>query len=101
MYKSYMTDKSCTQFAATASAAEVARNFGRYTEVAQRGAVAVTSHGRDSVVLLSAIEYARLKALDDRLALYAHELPDDLAKALEHAEPSDSAKAFDHEMATD
>jgi prevent-host-death family protein len=88
-----------TQFAATASAAEVARNFGRYKELAQRGAIAVTSHGRDSLVLLSASEYARLKALDDRIAVYAHELPDDLAAALERAMPPESAKAFDHETA--
>jgi prevent-host-death family protein len=87
-----------TLFAATASAAEVARNFGRYKELAQRGAVAVTSHGRNSVVLLSADEYARLKALDDHLAVYAHELPDDLVQALERALAPDEAKAFDHEL---
>lgn len=93
-----MTDRTSIQFTAMASAAEVARNFGRYKELAQRGAVAVTSHGRDSVVLLSADEYARLKALDNRVALYAHELPNDLAKALELAEPPDTTKAFDHEL---
>ncbi len=87
-----------TPFAATASAAEVARNFGRYKELAQRGAIAVTSHGRDSVVLLSADEYARLKALDDRIAVFAHELPNDMVQALEHAAVSDEAKAFDHEL---
>jgi prevent-host-death family protein len=87
-----------TPFAATASAAEVARNFGRYKELAQRGAVAVTSHGRNSVVLLSADEYARLKALDDRMAVYAHELPEDLVQALERAAAPDEAKSFDHEM---
>lgn len=91
-----MISKSNMQF--TASAAEVARNFGRYKELAQRGPVAVTSHGRDSVVLVSAEEYARLKALDDRVALYAHELPDDIAKALEQANPPDSAKSYDHEL---
>jgi prevent-host-death family protein len=85
-------------FAATASAAEVARNFGRYKELAQRGAVAVTLHGRNSVVLLSADEYARLKALDDRIAVYAHEFPDDLVEALERAAASKEAKAFDHEL---
>jgi prevent-host-death family protein len=87
-----------TQFAATASAAEVARNFGRYKELAQRGPIAVTSHGRDSLVLLSADEYARLKALDDRIAVFAHELPNDLVHALEHAAVSDEAKAFDLEL---
>jgi prevent-host-death family protein len=85
-------------FAATASAAEVARNFGRYKELAQRGPVSVTSHGRNSLVLVSADEYARLKALDDRIAVYAHELPDDLIQALEQAAVLDEAKAFDHEL---
>jgi PHD/YefM family antitoxin component YafN of YafNO toxin-antitoxin module len=69
-----MKHKTTPQFTATASPAEVARNFGRYKDLAQRGAAAVTSHGRESVVMLSADEYARLKALDDREALYIHEL---------------------------
>lgn len=93
-----MAHKTNTQFVATASAAEVARNFGRFKEIAQRGAVAVTSHGRDSVVMLSADEYARLKALDDRVAIYAHELPADLARALDQAVPPNAAKAFDDEL---
>jgi PHD/YefM family antitoxin component YafN of YafNO toxin-antitoxin module len=46
-------------------AAEFARNFGRYEEVAQREPVAVTSHGRASGYFLSPAEfeeYRRLKA---------------------------------------
>lgn len=96
-----MLNRPATAFTATASAAEVARNFGRFKELAQRGAVAITSHGRDSVVLVSASEYARLKALDDRMAVYAHELPDELVKALESAVPPNTAKAFDDELMTD
>lgn len=93
-----MTNTTSQKFGEQASAADVARNFGRYKELAQRAPVHITSHGRDSLVLISAAEYARLKALDDRLALYAHELPDDLAKALDTAEPPQSSKAFDHEL---
>ncbi len=89
-----MTDKSITR----ASAAEVARNFGRFKELAQRNPVEVTSHGRDSVVLVSAEEYARLKALDDRQALYAHELPAAMRNALKTAKPPASTKSFDREM---
>jgi prevent-host-death family protein len=85
-------------FATTATAAEVARNFGRYKELAQRGPIAVTSHGRESVVLLSADEYARLKALDDRIALFAHELPGDIVTALEKSVPSAAAATFDDEL---
>ncbi len=93
-----MKHKTTPQFTATASSAEVARNFGRYKDLAQRGAIAVTSHGRESVVMLSADEYARLKALDDREALYIHELPDDMVEALEKARPSEAAKAFNFEL---
>lgn len=89
-----MTAKTVTR----ASAAEVARNFGRFKEIAQRAPVEVTSHGRSSVVLLSADEFARLKALDDRQALYAHELPDKMVKALNAAKPPASTKAFDRDL---
>lgn len=43
------------------SASEFQRNFGHFKEVAQREPVIVTSNGRESVVLLSATEYALLK----------------------------------------
>lgn len=89
-----MIEKTLTR----ASAAEVARNFGRFKELAQRTPVEVTSHGRDSVVLLSAEEFARLKALDDRQALYAHELPAEMLKALKTAKPPASSKVFDREL---
>lgn len=81
-----------------ATAAEVARNFGRYKELAQRSPVEVTSHGRESVVLVSAEEYARLKALDDRQTLYVHELPVAMAKALKTARPPAASKAFNREL---
>ena len=45
------------------SASEFQRNFGYFKEVAQREPVMVTSNGRESVVLLSASEYAELKKL--------------------------------------
>lgn len=58
------------------SAAEFARNFGRYKEAAQREPVAVTSHGRTSGYFLSAVEfdaYQQLKARTTR-ALHVSEL---------------------------
>ncbi len=89
-----MTQRNFTR----ASAADVARNFGKYKELAQRGPVEVTSHGRDSVVLLSAEEFARLKAFDDRQALYSHELPAELFEALKTACPPESTRVFDPEV---
>jgi prevent-host-death family protein len=45
------------------STSEFQRNFGRFTELAQREPVMVTSNGHESVVLLSATEYAQLQKL--------------------------------------
>jgi len=60
--------------------------------------VSVTHNGRESLVVLSADEFKRLKALDTREALYAWELPQDLADALETAEPPAFTAQFDHEL---
>lgn len=60
-------------------AAEFARNFGRYKELAQREPVAVTSHGRTSGVFVSAADFAdyqRLKAQATR-AYHVTELSED------------------------
>jgi prevent-host-death family protein len=45
------------------SMSEFQRNFGHFQEIAQREPVMVTSNGSESVVLLSAAEYAALKKL--------------------------------------
>jgi prevent-host-death family protein len=79
------------------TAAELQTHFGRYRDLAQREPIAVTHHGRDSVVLMSADEYKRLKSLDDRQALYAWELPDDAVMALENTEIPEEAAQFNHE----
>ncbi len=50
-----------------ASAAMVAKNFGRFREAALSEPLTVQNHGRDSVVMLSAKEYHRLKKLDRRV----------------------------------
>jgi prevent-host-death family protein len=47
----------------TITAAELQKQFGRYREAAIREPVSVTHHGRESLVMLSADEYKRLKAL--------------------------------------
>ncbi len=73
---------------ATATSAEMQKQFGRFREIAQREPVMITNHGRDSLVLLSAEEFKRLKALDTRQAYYANELPDEWVKELEKPLPS-------------
>jgi prevent-host-death family protein len=65
-------------------AAEFARNFGRYKEVAQREPVAVTSHGRTSGYFVSATEfeqYCRLKARATR-AYHVSELSHETVDAI-------------------
>ena len=79
------------------SSAEFQRKFGRYKEVAQREPVSITSYGRESLVMLSAAEYRRLKALDTRVAQYAWEIPEGEIEALAATEPPEETTAFDHE----
>ncbi len=79
------------------TSAEFQKNFGRCREAAIREAVTITNHGRDSLVLLSADEYRRLKQRD-REALLVSELTEQDIEAIRTAEiPADSA-AFDHEL---
>jgi prevent-host-death family protein len=81
----------------TITAAELQKQFGRYRDMALREPVAVTHHGRESLVVLSADEYKRLKSMDDRRALYAWELSDDEVKAIDEVEILDESAQFDHE----
>jgi prevent-host-death family protein len=82
----------------TITAAELQKQFGRYREMAIKEPVVVTHHGRESLVVLSADEYKRLKSLDDRQSLYVWELPADMVEALDKAEPPEFTKQFDHEI---
>lgn len=82
----------------TITSAEFQKNFGRYKEAAQRGPVSVTSHGRESLVVLSAEEYRRLAALDTRRAYHPADLPPELRQALEEARAPAEAMRFDGEM---
>ena len=60
--------------------------------------ITINNHGRESLVLLSATEYARLKALDTRKAYYAWELPEELAVVLDKAEAPEWTVLFDAEL---
>lgn len=82
----------------TITSAELQRNFGRYKEVAQREPIRITSHGRESLVVLSAEEYRRLAALDTRRAYHPADLPPELRDALEETRPPAEATRFDGEV---
>ena len=79
------------------TAAELQKQFGLYRELAIKEPVSVTHQGRESLVILSADEYKRLKSLDARKSVYPWELPDELAEALAVAEPPEFTKQFNHE----
>ena len=82
----------------TVKSADLRRQFTRYRELALKEPVSVTHNGRESLVVLSADEFKRLKALDTREALFAWELPRDLIEARETAEPPAFTAQFDHEL---
>jgi len=58
--------------------------------------VKITIHGRDSLVLLSADEYLRLKRRD-RDVLHVSELSDAEIAAINEAPSPEEAAAFNHE----
>jgi prevent-host-death family protein len=76
---------------------ELQEKFGKYREAAMREPVSITAHGRDSLVLLSAEEYKRLKRRD-RQALLVSELPSDELRDMLESEWSAKGKEFDDEL---
>ena len=81
-----------------ATAAEVQKQFGLYTEKAQREPVTITKHGRDSVVTISSEAYERLKSFYAPKAYYTSEAPEEFVRALETAKAPEWTKMYDHEM---
>jgi prevent-host-death family protein len=79
------------------TSAQLQKAFGRYREVALRQPVVITNHGRESLVLLSADEYRRLRS-QDRQAITPADLTDAEIAALERGEDVPEAAAFDHEV---
>lgn len=79
------------------SAADFQRNIGRYQDLALRQPVAVTRNGRESTVLISTEEYARLKRRD-RQVLGLEDFTDADITALEQSSPDPDSIAFDSEI---
>ena len=80
------------------TSSEFIKSYGALSRRAQREPVTITNHGQDSLVLISAEEFQRLKALDTRRAFYPWELPEELKQALEEAEPPAWTAKYDHEL---
>ena len=79
------------------TSAEFQKAYGRYREAALQAPVTITNHGRDSLVLMAADEYRRLKS-SYREAFAVSELSPAELKAIGEAEIPAEATAFDHEM---
>jgi prevent-host-death family protein len=67
------------------SATEFETAFTRLTDQAMTEPVAITKQGEDLLVVLSAVEYARLKRFE-RKAYSAAEIPEEWMAAIETAE---------------
>lgn len=81
---------------AKVTSGEFQREFGRYRTVAQREAVIITNHGRDDLVLVAAVEYARLRRHVQK-AFHVSEISSDIVDELGSVAVSEEAARYDHE----
>jgi prevent-host-death family protein len=68
----------------TVKASEFQRRPGEFSDIARREPVTVTRHGRPSLVLLSAEDYARLRQIEQRAtkAMRVGDLPKETIAAM-------------------
>ena len=67
------------------TASEFQMSFGALSEKARQQPVVITKHGRDSLVVMSAEEWERLKRRDRKIGLTA-DLPDEWIEAVRNAD---------------
>lgn len=79
------------------TSAEFQKGFGRYREAALREPVTITNHGRDSLVIMAADEYQRLKRRERRVMGLEDFTDADIA-AIESSEAPPEAAAFNDEL---
>ena len=79
------------------TASEFQQAFGALSDKARREPVIITKHGRDSLVVMSAEEWERLKRRDRRVGLTA-ELPGDWIDAVRRAEVPGEFAHLDAEL---
>jgi len=71
----------------TVKASEFQKRPGEYSDIARREPVTVTRHGRPSLVLLAAEDYARLRQIEERTtkAMRVADLPEETIAAIRDA----------------
>jgi len=79
------------------TASEFQQAFGALSDKARQEPVVITKHGLDSLVVMSAEEWARLKRLDRRVGLTA-ELPEEWVEAVRNAKVPDEFTHLDAEL---
>ena len=79
------------------SASEFQTAFGALSDKARHEPVVITKHGRDSLVVMSAEEWERLKRRDRRVGLAA-ELPEEWIEAVRQAKVPDEFAHLDAEL---
>lgn len=75
------------------TSSEFQQSFGLLSDKARHEPVVITKHGRDSLVVMAAEEWARLKRRDRQVGLTA-ELPPEWLDAVRNAEIPEEFAAF-------
>ena len=79
------------------TSSEFQQAFGSLSDKARREPVVITKHGRDSLVVMSAEEWERLRRADRRVGLTS-ELPDEWIEAVRKAKVPDEYARLDAEL---
>ena len=79
------------------SASEFQQSFGALSDKARHEPVVITKHGRDSLVVMSAEEWTRLKRRDRQVGLTT-ELTEEWIEAVRNAKVPDEFSHLDAEL---
>lgn len=79
------------------TASEFQQSFGMLSDRARHEPVVITKHGRDSLVVMSADEWARLKRRDRQVGLTT-ELPEEWMDAIRQAKVPEEYAHLDAEL---
>ena len=79
------------------SASEFQQAFGALSDKARHEPVVITKHGKDSLVVMSAEEWQRLKRRDRQVGLTT-ELPDEWMEAVRSAKVPDEFAHLDADL---
>ncbi|MGO9005027.1 MAG: type II toxin-antitoxin system Phd/YefM family antitoxin [Beijerinckiaceae bacterium] len=79
------------------TASQFQQTFGALSDKARHEPVVITKHGRDSLVVMSAEEWDRLRRRDRRVGL-ASELTEDWVEAVRDAKVPDEFAHLDAEL---